>query len=154
MDFYEIVTKDIVDLIRAWQDEYSGLETYNFSRFDSIDEFMNTFATHEYDNDNIIYEEHCNLRDLKDYINEFLQMEGTFYNVDYSFLKLIFNDDGTYLSYWLKQWIFNDCCDRAKEILRPEFEASQTTEVELSDEEYDEGFDESLRIKHKRRLKY
>ena len=27
-------------------------------------------------------------------------------------------------------------------------------EVELSDEEYDEGFDESLKIKHKRRLKY
>lgn len=39
-------------------------------------------------------------------------------------------------------------------IIRDYFSGEGYREVELSDEEYDEGFDESQRIKHKRRLYY
>lgn len=163
MDFYEILTNDIITYVRDYQNEDSSYDnTYRFENYGSIDALLDDVKNYEYDNDALFYGERVSTTDLQDYITEFASMcYNNSLKLTPTVLKEIFKEDWYRLSIYLKNWIFPICIERAKEILRPEFfndrEYSEDDEVPIDDEDYDEGFDEELeesRKRHKRRKLY
>lgn len=147
MDFYEDMTNTIVEKIRSYNslDSDSYGVDYQYRNYESIDQLIADFKNRNSKDKDIIYEDdNARMWWFKDYVQEFVAMvEDDFLPLDGWMLHYILTDDGASYSLLLRQWIFPECCDRAKEILKDEFNDSfKEVEIESTEEDYDEGFDE------------
>lgn len=147
MNFYANVTNAIVEKIRDYNDFDSSTygEDYQYGSYDSIDSLIEDFKRRNNEDKEILYENYdVRMADFKDYVQEFVDMyTSDFLPLDGWMLHYIFEDDGASYSLYLKKWIFLDCCDKAKEILRNEFNNyDKDIEIESEEEDYDEGFGE------------